>query len=91
MKNGKIAAKLLTVVAGCMLLAVVVEVLASTPLFMNRINLRTWHRSNIPLAIGPNPVVGAFPAGRFPFGLSEFGALFRVAKQGCLGHSVIAR
>jgi len=68
MKNGKIAAKLLTVVAGCLLLAVVVEVLASTPLFMNRINLRTWHRSNIPLAIGPNPVVGAFPAGRFPFG-----------------------
>jgi len=69
MKNGKIAAKLLTVVVGCMLLAIVVEALASTPLFLNRFNLRTWHRSNIPLAIGPNPVTGGvFPVGRFPFG-----------------------
>ena len=69
MKNGKIAAKLLTVVAGGMLLAIVVEALASTPLFLNRFNLRTWHRSNIPLAVGPNPVTGGvFKVGRFPFG-----------------------
>ncbi len=67
MKKGKIAAKLLTVVVGCMLLAVVVEVLASTPLFLNRYNLRTWHRSNIPLR-GGSVLNGAFPVGRFPFG-----------------------
>ncbi|MDP7011941.1 MAG: hypothetical protein QF685_11240 [Verrucomicrobiota bacterium] len=45
MKKGEIAAKLLTVVAGCLLLAVVVEALASTPLFLNRHTLRRFQMS----------------------------------------------
>ncbi|MBR90672.1 MAG: hypothetical protein CMO66_05310 [Verrucomicrobiales bacterium] len=63
MKKGKIAAKMLTIVFVCLLGAIVVEAFASTPLFLNRINLRTWgRRSNIPLAVG-NPITGVFQFG----------------------------
>jgi len=42
MKMRKIAAKLLTMVVACLLLSVVVETLASTPLYLNRNTIRWW-------------------------------------------------
>ena len=69
MKSGKRTVRWVFGVTAALLGLMVLELFASTPLFLSRIDLRQWaRRSNIPLAVG-NPVTGTFPFGRAPTNL----------------------